>query len=147
MSRAMNKDQLAELELLREESGGNLDPRRIVEFARSSNTALHSAFTWDDGEAAERWRINQAKQVIRAAVTMLPRPDGGMVPVRAYVYDATARQYAATSTVLSDAESADTLLRQMRLDVERILNRYRRHASLVPHIAAALSAIPTTLDQ
>jgi hypothetical protein len=139
----MNKDQLAELEMLREEAGGTLAPAAIVDFARSANTALHSAFTWEDTEAAERWRLHEAKNVIRAAVTMLPRPDGGMVPVRAYVFDASRATYAATSAVIADDNAADMLLRQMRLDVERATARYRRHAVLVPHIAAALAAIPT----
>jgi hypothetical protein len=137
----MNKDQLAELELLRAEAGGALLPEKIVEFARSANTALHSAFIWDDSEAAERWRLHQAKQVIRAAVTLLARPDGGMVPVRAYVFDARKATYAATAEVLKDEEATDALLRQMRLDVERVVGRYRRFASLAPHIAATLAAL------
>ena len=142
MSRAMNTDQLAELEMLREEASGQLLPEKIVEFARSANTALHSAFTWDDGAAAERWRLHQARQVVRAAVTLLPRPDGGMVPVRAYVYQAPSRSYAATQAVISDADSAEALLLQLRQDVERAVGRYRRYAALAPHIAATLAALP-----
>jgi hypothetical protein len=137
----MNKDQLAELEMLRQEAGGTLRAEAIVDFARSANTALHSAFTWDDGEAADKWRLHQAKQVIRAAVTMLPRPDGGLVPVRAYVFDARKQTYALTADVAKDDEAIDVLLRQMRLDVERAVARYRRHASLAPHIAGALAAL------
>jgi hypothetical protein len=140
----MNTAQIAELELLRAEGGGVLLPERIVEFARSANTAMHSAFTWDDGEAAQRWRLAQAKQVIRAAVTMLPRPDGGMVPVRAYVFDTRKSAYAATAEVIVDDAGADMLLRQMRLDVERVLGRYQRHAMLAPHIAATLRALDVT---
>lgn len=141
MSRAMNKDQLAELEMLRQEAGGTLRPEAIVEFAHSANTALHSAFTWDEGEAAVRWRIHQARQVIRAAVTMLPRPDGGLVPVRAYVFSAPQGTYALTADVMKDDDATGALLRQMRLDVERAVARYRRHAALAPHIAGALSAL------
>lgn len=137
----MNYDQIAELELLRQEAGGTLRPEQIVEFARSSNTALHAAFTWDDSAAAERWRLSQARQVIRAAVTMLPLPDGSLVPVRAYVFTAPAGTYALTADVLLDDDATATLLRQMRLDVERAIARYRRHASLAPHIAAALTAL------
>lgn len=137
----MNKDQLAELEMLRTQNGGVLLPAAILDFARSANTALHAAFSWDDTEAAERWRVHQAKQVIRAAVTMLPRPDGAMVPVRAYVFSVERGGYAATSAVISDDAEAAALMRQMRLDVERALSRYRRHASLVPHIEAAMGAL------
>lgn len=137
----ITQSQLAELELIREESGGVLPPDKVLEFARSSNTALYSAFVWDDTEAGEKWRLHQAKQLIRAAVTMLPRPDGGLVPVRAYVFDARQAAYRATAAVVSDAESAESLLRQMRLDIERAVGQYRRYAELAPAIAAALGAL------
>lgn len=142
----MNKDQLAELEMLRAEAGGALVPEAIVEFARSANTALHAAFDWADSSAAAKWRLHQARQVIRAAVTMLPRPDGGLVPVRAYVFDARSASYASTSAVLADTESADVLLRQMRMDIERTVARYRRYASLAPAIAATLAALPQAAE-
>ena len=141
MSRSMTLDQLAELELLRMQNGGKLLPAKIVEFAQSANTALHHAFQWDDTEAAHKFRLHQAGQVIRAAVIMLPRPDGGMVPVRAYVYDAPRREYALTVDVLADQESADALLCQMHADVQRAIAKYRRYADLAPHIDAALSAL------
>jgi hypothetical protein len=139
--RSLTKDQMAELELLRQDAGGDLSPDAIVDFARSANTALHRAFTWDDGEAAAKYRIIQAKQVIRAAVTFLPTPSGSLVPVRAYAFDATRSAFTATAVVLEREDTAELLLRQMRADIERVVSRYRRHAELVPKIAAMLDAL------
>lgn len=138
---SLNKDQMAELEELREQAGGTLSPAAIVEFARSANTALHRAFTWDDDEAAARYRLVQAKAVIRAAVTFLPAPAGGLVPVRAYAYDAPRNTYAATAEVMGDEASADVLLRQMRADIQRAVTRYRRHAALASKIDAMLGLL------
>jgi hypothetical protein len=137
--RTLNKDQLHELEMLRVQVGGELKPDDVVEFARSNNTALHSAFEWDDTEAAVKYRMQQAGQVIRVAVTMLPRPDGALIPVRAYVYDQTRAVYALTQAVVQDDVRAEVLLKQMRAEIHRVTARYRRYAELVPHIDAALA--------
>ena len=61
---------------------GMLIPAEVVRFARDPGTALHTKFTWDDGDAAERWRIHEAQQVIRVHVTVLKEDTP---PVRAYV--------------------------------------------------------------
>lgn len=137
----LTKDQMAELEMLRQQAGGTLAPAAIVDFARSANTALHKAFTWDDSEAAARYRIVQAKAVIRAAVTFLPAPAGGLVPVRAYAYDAPRNTYASTAEIMADEDSAEILLRQMRSDIQRAVQRYRRHAVLAPKIEAVLGLL------
>ncbi len=137
----LTKAQMAELEMLRQEGGGALAATAIVDFARSPNTALHRAFTWDDDEAAQRYRLLQAKAVIRAAVTFLPAPSGSLVPVRAYAFDAPSGSYVTTAALLDNDQSAEVLLQQMRADVQRAMARYRRHAALAPKIAAVLDAI------
>jgi hypothetical protein len=37
----------------------------VVEAARDPNSPLHSAFTWDDAEAAEQYRLAQARVLLR----------------------------------------------------------------------------------
>lgn len=72
------------VELIREEleairlanARGDLNPEEVVEFARNPNTALHSKFNWDDSEAARLYRLQQARNVIRVAVT-IEQPDSG----------------------------------------------------------------------
>jgi len=137
----LSQDQIAEVEWLRQQAGGSVIPSQIVDFARSENTALHSLFVWDDTEAAARFRLHQAKQVIRAVVTFVARPDGEREIVRAYVHDATTDSYRETSAVVGDDEAAEALLRRMRADVQRAIARYRRYAALAPHIAALLGSL------
>lgn len=65
-----------ELEQIRTASGdGILHPKAVVDFARNPDTALHSHFTWDDSEAAENYRLWQARKVIKIAITILPHND------------------------------------------------------------------------
>lgn len=140
MSRMLTQSQLAELEVVRQMNGGVLTKEAVIDFARSSNTALHAAFTWDADDAQAKLLLIEAGRVIRAAVTMLPRPDDALVPVRAYVTVAR-NTYRTITAVLQDEDDMEVLLRRMRLDVDRVLERYRRYASLAPHIEAAMGAL------
>jgi hypothetical protein len=137
---------MAELEELRRENGGVLQSQTVLERARSPNSSLHSAFEWNDGEAAERWRLHQASQCIRCVVTFMPRPDGALVPVRLYASDPRQKGYRATAEILSVEEDATQLLAEMRRDVLRTVSRYRRFASLAPRIDAALGLLAPDVD-
>lgn len=142
----LTPDQVAELEAIRREAGGVLDPDAVLDRARSANSSLHGMFPWDDEVAAERHRLFLARSVIRAVVTLLPRPDGALVPVRAYVAIGNGGGYRATVEVLREEENAMVLLSRLRSEVARAAARYRRHAELAPHIDAALRALAPPED-
>ncbi len=55
-----------ELERIRKANGDQLNPKQVVEVARPSDAPLHAAFTWDDTGAAERWRLHEARHLIRS---------------------------------------------------------------------------------
>lgn len=43
-----------------------LKPERLVSVAASDESPLHPLFTWDDSEAANKYRIHEARNVINA---------------------------------------------------------------------------------
>lgn len=43
-----------------------LKPSYVVDEARPEKSPLHQFFTWDNGEAGELWREEQARQLIRS---------------------------------------------------------------------------------
>lgn len=47
---------------------GILIPEKVVEFARNPATVLHEHFDWNDTSAAEKWRVEQARNLIRVTV-------------------------------------------------------------------------------
>lgn len=53
------------LEALRDDAG-LLHIERVVEAATDPASPLHNHFEWDDGEAAHRYRLGQARTLIRA---------------------------------------------------------------------------------
>ena len=54
-----------ELVTLANERGGHISPRAVLEAARNEDSALHQFFEWDDGKAAEAFRLVQASALIR----------------------------------------------------------------------------------
>ena len=60
---------------------GTLTPELVVDVARDPEHPLHSRFEWDDSIAAEKWRLEQAGQLLR--VTFRPDP-GKPTDLRAF---------------------------------------------------------------
>ncbi len=128
----------AELESIRAAAGGVLQPEAVVAFARNEDTALHSAFTWNDGEAAAAYRLWQARQVIRVCVTVTDDVKGP--PIRAYVSlyeDRGANGYRLLADVMSDEERREKLLAQALAELKAWQAKYRQLAALAPVFAAA----------
>jgi hypothetical protein len=51
-----------------ESIGDGATPEQIVAKAQNKRTALHQCFDWDDDEAAKKWRLQQARQVVNSIV-------------------------------------------------------------------------------
>lgn len=63
-----------------------LTPDCVLERARDPSSALHPYFEWDDGEAAEKFRLMQASVLIRQCRVRVIAPDGQKTSVvRAFV--------------------------------------------------------------
>lgn len=65
---------------------GSLTPALVLAEAAGSDHPLHNRFTWNDSEAAERWRLHQAAALIRSVKVVIERPsDNQPISVRAFV--------------------------------------------------------------
>ena len=142
----LNQDAIAELEELRVSNSGFLNPEHVVERARSENSALHRYFEWDDTEAAQAYRIQQARQVVRAVVRFLPAANRAPFAVRAYLSLTSDRAaglgYRATAEILDDDARAAEALRQLERDVLALEAKYAAFATLRPALAAMVASIP-----
>jgi hypothetical protein len=53
-----------ELDKISQKNNGTLTPTDVVDEARDMNNPLHEVFEWDNSEAADRYRLQQARQLI-----------------------------------------------------------------------------------
>lgn len=133
-------DVTQELEEIRSRHGGILRAEDVVEFARDETTHLHSHFEWDDTEAAEQYRLEQARRVIRLRVTVAKNL-GNDRPVPMYVSLTTDRAqpgggYRPFVDVMSSEELKAELLRQALSEFKRVRSRYNELRELAPIFAA-----------
>jgi hypothetical protein len=131
----------AELRELAKMSKGVLRPRAVVLWAYShKNSALHSQFEWNDGKAAEAYRIWQARELIRCSVLVIP---GSHTPVRAYVsltnerWGAGGGGYRPIGDVLSNVEWRERMLVDALEEMRLFREKYQILKALRPVFQAA----------
>lgn len=135
---------VGELAEIKERAGGTLRPEDVVAFAASPNTVLHNHFTWDDGEAAHLYRLEEARRLIRAVVTIVPTKDGGEIQVRAFVSlpsDRGSVGYRAVEEVMSDEQRAAEAMASLRADVNRLERKYLAFAAVRPILVKMKAAL------
>jgi hypothetical protein len=105
------------------DSGVDLTPGNVLAQAEDPRSPLHEHFTWDDTEAAQRYRLSQATNlIVRCRITQLVSPTR-TVSVRAFSHDGTTRTYRPTEVVLNGPGRDDLFARALR-DVEAVKRRF-----------------------
>lgn len=124
MSNDVLRDQLLEIQA----AAGYLTPEAVVEAARSEDSPLHGRFEWNDSVAAERYRKDQARDLIRSVKVEFVDGRGEPQAVRAFhsVRSAQAGRpvYQTVEKIAEDDIAAQQLLRQMDLDWRSFKRRY-----------------------
>lgn len=114
-----------EMRRLYRENGGVLHPPVVVDAAKDPSSALHKFFTWDDTEAAEQYRLQQARQLIARVHVVIPASRGGTTNVRAYhALRSEQSGYRHTRDIMAGPELRESLLSQFASDLERLTERY-----------------------
>lgn len=124
------------LQAIQRRAGGLLRPVDVVEAARAEKSPLHAYFDWNDSEAASKWRLVQARTLIREVqVQLVPNPKAGFV--RAFVSLTPDRQecgggYGAIAEVLSSEEHARQLIVDALAELNVVRTKYQQLQQLRP---------------
>jgi hypothetical protein len=122
-------------------------PRAVVDRASHARNLLHPFFTWDDGEAADQWRLEQARDLINGVkmVAVAVTRDGGEVssdPVPVYAsvrLEEGGRDYREVTVLIGSEGGRNALLREALEQLARFRNRYR--------VLAELADVMRAIDQ
>ena len=120
---------------------GLIKPERVVEAARPKTSPIHDQFEWNNTEAAEKYRLLQASELIRVSVEIIDC--GGNrdpVVVRAFTSLTTERGenggYRATVQVLSNKQMRE----QMLADAIAELQAFERRYAILKELAEVFAA-------
>lgn len=134
----MTTDLRSQLQAIRDERG-SLTPALVVDVARNPEHPLHGRFEWDDSIAAEKYRLEQAGQLLR--VTYAPQK-GKPRDLRAFVAikgeDSPRSEYVPTEEVLENPFTRELLLRQMKRDWQTFERRYSHMAEFAAFITGRI---------
>jgi hypothetical protein len=80
--------------------GGVLSPADVIDAARNPNSAMHSQFEWDDSEAAQAYRLQQARALIRRVKVNVVRSDQEVVHIPSFTRQASSPGYVETQVIV-----------------------------------------------
>jgi hypothetical protein len=115
-----------------EREHGVCHPAMLVKAARPKRSPLHDLFTWDDADAAERWRIEQARRVIRTIRVIhgnQPEVAPAFVHVTRVTDEGVQDGYMSTVRALA-GDTRDGVLRDALAQLNGLRRRYQQLSEL-----------------
>lgn len=113
---------------------GKLTAANLVEVSRPKDAPLHSAFDWNDAEAAEKWREQQARVIIGNLRVVI---DGDAEPIKAYFnLRAEKPEYESLEVILKRTDDTELMLRNALRDLNAFRAKYGRLKALANVFAA-----------
>lgn len=124
-------------------ASGILTPEEVVERARNPANPLHDQFEWNDGTAAEAFRLQQARGLIKRVNVEVVRADQTTVVVPAFIRSPIGDGYALTQTVAVSAPDRSAVI---AITLRQISTMLRNLAApeldvLVAHVDAVLAEV------
>jgi hypothetical protein len=118
-------------------NGGHLVPAAVVEAARDAKSVLHKHFEWNDKTAAEKFRLDQARSLIRCIHVESEDAESGVTRAFLSIREKTGVSYRTITDVLNSADLQQRLLAQAEKDLLAFEARYQNLEDICSLIRAA----------
>jgi hypothetical protein len=128
-----------------EAHSGRLTPGDVVEAARNKRSPLNPHFEWNDAAAAEQYRLDQARSLIRVVRV----EDDTDEPKRAYISigDADGVSYRSLGEVQASTQLQLIVLKQAGRDLSAWRKRYRELADLCESVRVVEEQVSARLRE
>lgn len=134
-----------------EEEFGGVGTSVIVQDAKKEDSPLHNYFEWDDQVAANEYRTEQARYLLRHINVVVRKPDGQEEEVRAF-HSVTAKvitpavngqgsNFVSLQSALSDEEWRQEIIGKAFKELESWRRRYATYKELAKAVEAVERAI------
>lgn len=147
----LTKEAVATIKSL-EDRRGRLTPEQIVNEARAKDSPIHHFFTWDDSEAAEKWRIEEARELLKR-IKIVVQIEERIIRTVAYVHDPQQDTNRAGYVTVLKVRTQDAA-GMMKAELEAISFLLERSYGLsqvkaieLPGLAGKIMLIKDQIDQ
>jgi hypothetical protein len=104
--------------------GDDVTPQQVLEKARNENTELHKCFEWDDAIASEKYRLIQARDVIRFLVIEEETVPTDRPEVRLMYKTDNATGYKSIKVIMQDKTEYEKLLERAWAELRAFKSKY-----------------------
>lgn len=103
------------------EAEGRLNAQNLVDVSRDKDAPLHDMFEWDDSIAAEKYREEQAKKIIRSIVYAVEDK-----PITTRMYPSMgSNTYQHIERVMQSDEKRKYLLKTAKAELDAFKRKYQ----------------------
>ncbi len=105
---------------------GTLTPQIVLDEARDPSHPLHHRFEWNDAVAAEKYRREQAHELIKSVKISYANPEGKQSEIRAFhaVRRPAGHVYEPVEEIVRDEIATKILLADMEREWRQMKKRY-----------------------
>jgi hypothetical protein len=128
-------------------AGGRLTPNAVVASARSENHPLHPHFEWDDHVAAEAYRLDQARNIIRMVRVVDDEGSDGTSRAFMSINDKLGTAYRSITEVKSSIDLQMAVLKQADRDLDAFLRRFRDMTDVCADVQEARRKVAARLKK
>lgn len=129
--------------LIEEQAGGTTE-ELILSDAKSPRSPLHEWFEWDDTIAADKYRITQARYLVRSINVTINHPDGTEDEVRAFYHvtvtdretEQTDRLVVTLDRVMTEAELRAQVIEEALKQLQAWRRKYEQYSEFAGIIRA-----------
>ena len=110
-----------------------LTPQTVLDANRDEDAPLHDSFEWDDTEAAEKYRLNQARHFIRCIVSQVETESGEKSePQRMFFITTEVQKYEPLNVILQEKDKYEKLLDTAFKELSAFRRKYEALKELQP---------------
>lgn len=113
--------------------GESATPQQILDKARDSTTELHKCFEWDDSVAAEKYRLQQARQIVGSLVYQkaeTEQPEAPKIRVMQSIVTEDTMAYKPVKVIVQNQNEYSQLLTRAKKELTAFKSRYERLSEL-----------------
>ena len=105
-------------------------PENVLNLARDESTELHKCFEFDDAVAGEKYRLIQARDIIRHFVIKHTDEKGKEQNIRTFQITTETNHYELTKIIMRNPDEYAALLSRAKEELRNIKRRYKTLSEL-----------------
>lgn len=130
-----------------EKKNGEVTKQAFVDSARSERSPMHKLFNWNDEEAAEKYRLYQARNIINSLVVTVIENDEETISTKVFVNpgssEHTKGSYINIRKAMNSEDTRNQVLEDARREARWFMDKYKN----LQEVADVISSIEDFLEK